>query len=226
MSTLTKKIYIAGTVSGSGKSSLCAALLQQLLHHHSANQLAYIKPVTQCLAPQPVASFCEQQQIEHQAIGPVVLSPVLLQKCYQGDPELPSSLLAEAKAAVNNISQNKACCMVDGTGYPGVGSIAGVSNGQVAQAVEASVILVCNKVKTGDAIDTIDWMRRYFEYFSVKIDGIIFNQLSAQYYQQDADKLKNYYANYHSKLTVLGCIPQLESVTAENLGGYIHFTLS
>lgn len=201
MLTLNHKIYVAGAVSGAGKTSVCAALLNRLLPHCSADQLSYIKPVKQCIDPQLIKQFCQQRAIDHQDIGPVDLSPQLLQQCYQGEQSPTQSLLAKAIAAIESLSKSKRYFIIDGCGYPGVGSIAGVLNGQIAQAANASVILVCNKAKTGDAID---WMRRYFQYFSVAIIGIIFNKLSTSDYQSDSNKLKAYYANYYPQLNIIG----------------------
>ncbi|MGR9054045.1 MAG: hypothetical protein ACU84J_15495, partial [Gammaproteobacteria bacterium] len=59
-------LYIMGAASGVGKSTICAGLLAWLLTNgYSPGQLAYIKPMTQCVAKQPVGNFCEQTGIEH-----------------------------------------------------------------------------------------------------------------------------------------------------------------
>lgn len=215
-------LYIAGSISGAGKSSICAALLAKLLRDgYPAETLAYIKPVTQCLEPQMVAGFCQAKAIEAMPIGPVILSKPLLKQCYQEDNSLAKSLLSKAAFAIKKISHEKLYCLVDGVGYPGVGSIAGVSNGEVAKAINASVILVCNKTSPGDAIDTVDWMYHYFLAKHVKVIGIVFNQLPLNCYKKYVKKIQQYYQNNKTNLLLMAMIPQLKQVTIEQLSQYI-----
>ena len=71
----TKYIYVMGSESGVGKSTVCLGILAQLLASGFAtDQLAYIKPVTQCPEKQPVALFCEQQHIAYQDWNSLVFS--------------------------------------------------------------------------------------------------------------------------------------------------------
>jgi BioD-like phosphotransacetylase family protein len=71
----TKYIYVMGSESGAGKSTVCMGILAQLLASGLApNQLAYIKPVTQCIAKQTVALFCEQTKIPYDDIGVLVFN--------------------------------------------------------------------------------------------------------------------------------------------------------
>ncbi|MGR9101481.1 MAG: hypothetical protein ACU826_13040, partial [Gammaproteobacteria bacterium] len=69
----TKYLYMMGASSGVGKSTLCEGLLSQLLADgYRPDQLAYIKPMTQCLDKQPVTLFCEREKICHRGIGSIV----------------------------------------------------------------------------------------------------------------------------------------------------------
>jgi hypothetical protein len=69
----TKYIYVMGSGSRVGKSTVCLGVLAQLLMSGlSPKQLAYIKLVTQCTAQQTVALFCEQTKISYMDIGNLV----------------------------------------------------------------------------------------------------------------------------------------------------------
>lgn len=72
--------------------------------------------------------------------------------------------------------------MVDGVGYPAVGSICGVSNGDVAASLNAPVLLV-GKSGVGDAVDSYNLNACFFEARGVRVLGGVFNRIStAGYY--------------------------------------------
>ena len=58
-------------------------------------------------------------------------------------------------AAVDEIGRGKLITVIDGVGYPAVGSICGISNADIASAVGASVLLV-GKSGVGDAVDSFN----------------------------------------------------------------------
>ena len=71
--------------------------------------------------------------------------------------------------------------MVDGVGYPAVGSICGVSNGDVAAALGAPVLLV-GKSGVGDAVDSYNLNACFFEARGVRVLGGVFNRISTTGY--------------------------------------------
>lgn len=71
--------------------------------------------------------------------------------------------------------------MVDGVGYPAVGSICGVSNGDVAAALDAPVLLV-GKSGVGDAVDSYNLNACFFEARGVRVLGGVFNRISTTGY--------------------------------------------
>lgn len=71
--------------------------------------------------------------------------------------------------------------VVDGVGYPAVGSICGVSNGDVAAALNAPVLLV-GKSGVGDAVDSYNLNACFFEARGVRVLGGVFNRISTTGY--------------------------------------------
>lgn len=70
---IAQYLFICGDASGVGKSSISMGLLHGLLSHgYKAEELAYIKPCTQCEDIQLVTKFCEQHGIAHEGVGPVI----------------------------------------------------------------------------------------------------------------------------------------------------------
>ena len=171
-------LYVAGWGSGAGKSTTCMCLLKELLDRHPAKDLAYIKPVTQCESETEVSRFCKEHNVSQVGVGPVVFVPGFTTSVI-ADPEpakKKAELLTSVKNGVQQLSVEKQFVIVDGVGYPGVGSCCGVSNADVASILGFPVVLVAPP-GLGDALDTVDMMRVYFEAKGCVIAGVIFNKL-------------------------------------------------
>jgi hypothetical protein len=150
------RLFISGDRSSVGKSTTCQYLLASLLQLGlSAHELAYIKPVTQCEAEQSVVQFCQEQGISCQGIGPVVFYKGFTRAYLDGTTETSSELLESVHKAVEDISEGKKLVLIDGVGYPSVGSICGISNADTAKVLQAPVILV-SKSGVGDAVDSFN----------------------------------------------------------------------
>ena len=137
------QVFISGDKSNVGKSSVCLSILASLLCEGiSPNDIAYIKPVTQCEAEQPITRFCKFLGITERSIGPVVFYAGFTRAFLNQETDDSATLLTSVQDAVKSISKNKKFILVDGVGYPSVGSICGVSNGEVAQTLRIPVILI------------------------------------------------------------------------------------
>ena len=64
--------------------------------------------------------------------------------------------------AVSELAKGRRVVIVDGVGYPAVGSICGVSNAQIAARLSAPVLLVGPK-GVGNAVDSHNLNASYFE---------------------------------------------------------------
>lgn len=81
------------------------------------------------------------------------------------------------KAAVHeNSGPARRLQLVDGVGYPAVGSICGVSNADVAKTLEIPVLML-GKAGVGDAVDSYNLDTNFFRTYGVSILGGIFNKL-------------------------------------------------
>ena len=66
--------------------------------------------------------------------------------------------------------------VIDGVGYPSVGSIVGCSSADIAEATGANVLLV-GKPGVGDAIDSYNLCAAFFEARGLPVLGAVFNKL-------------------------------------------------
>jgi BioD-like phosphotransacetylase family protein len=116
-------IFVAGDRSQVGKSSSCLGLLGTLHEKlgYKSEDLAYIKPVTQCEGTQLITRYCEEKGIAHVGIGPVVFFSGFTRSFLQGEQGTTDDLLRTIQKSVENLSREKKIVIVDGVGYPAVG---------------------------------------------------------------------------------------------------------
>ena len=173
----TKYIYVMGSESGAGKSTVCMGILAHLLASGlSPDQLAYIKPVTQCIAQQRVALFCEQTKIPYLDIGSLVFRKGFSKDFIDGLTKRSDELIADVLASIIDIGNGKKVVIIDGVGDPSVGSVVGISNVDVALSLPCSVIFV-GKPGIGAAIDNTVLCVSFMQLKGLKNIGIIYNKI-------------------------------------------------
>lgn len=129
------RIFVAGDRSNAGKSSVCLGMLGHLLSiGYPPSSLAYIKPATQCESPQLIQAFCEEKGIACVPVGPLVYFKGFTRAFLAGETEPTAQLLRKAGEVVDQVARGKRLVMIDGVGFPAVGSICGTDNAQVALA--------------------------------------------------------------------------------------------
>ena len=221
------RIFIAGDRSQVGKSSVCLGLIGSLLKMgYPPSLLAYIKPATQCEATQLVAQYCDKVGVGNRPIGPVVYYKGFTRAFLAGETEETSQLLAEAGRSVDDIAQGRRVVIVDGVGYPAVGSICGTDNAAVAAACGRFVdgskssrvpipVLLVGKSGVGDAIDSYNLNATYFESNNVPVLGSVFNRLSLDgfYSLENCKKaIESYFEQYRPDKQPFGFIPEVRGI--------------
>jgi len=203
-------LFVSGDRSGVGKSSICLGLLGSFLSMgFPPNFLAYIKPCTQCEDIQLVSKYCEAKGIAHQGKGPIVFYQGFTTECI--DEENPEKgvqqRLEKVTEAIRQISAGKRIVIVDGVGYPAVGSVSGVSNAQIARAIGAPVLMV-GRPGLGNAIDSFNLNLAYFENFGVEVLGGIWNNIpemeSYHTYENCKEYVTKYYRKFNPKIGIYG----------------------
>mmetsp|Transcript_19943 Transcript_19943/g.29851 ORF Transcript_19943/g.29851 Transcript_19943/m.29851 type:complete len:343 (+) Transcript_19943:85-1113(+) len=213
-------LMISGDRSQVGKSSVCLGILGSILRKKLAlpSEIGYIKPSTQCEKPTLISKFCVSNSIHSVPIGPVVYFKGMTRSFIDGQYKTASEMLSEIKEKVSKLSKGKKFVIVDGVGYPSVGSVTLTSNAHVAKKLGIPVILV-GKRGTGDAIDSTNINVAYFEHNGVKVLGSIFNKIVQSKYT-NLDTMKKYVGGYFSKFVphhkVYGYIPQIDSLIKAN----------
>ncbi len=206
----TQYLYVMGAESGVGKSTICLGILAQLLASgFSADQLAYIKPLTQCIEKQPVAQFCEQKNIQHRDIGSLFFSKGFSKDFIAGLTQGSAELLAEALAAIAAIGQGKAVVIIDGVGDPAVGSVVGVANVDVAAALACPVIFV-GKPGIGRALDNTVLCVSFMQSKGLDNIGVIYNNIPEEAYPEIKRHVSKRLPELLPEVSLLGFIGNLK----------------
>jgi len=173
----TKYLFVMGAESGTGKSTVCVGILAQLLASgYAPNQLAYIKPVTQCIVKQTVAQYCEQTKIPYLGIGYLVFKKGFSRDFIDGLTKRSDELLVNVVASILSIGKDKDVVIIDGVGDPSVGSVVGVSNVDVAMSLPCHVLFV-GKPGIGAAIDNTVLCVSFMQNKGLNNIGIIYNKI-------------------------------------------------
>ncbi len=218
----TKYLYVMGAESGAGKSTVCLGILAQLLaSEFDAAQLAYIKPVTQCVAKQPVALFCEQRNISYRDLGSLIFNKGFSKDFIAGLTPDSDALLSEALAAIVAIGQGKALVIIDGIGDPSVGSVVGVSNVDIAAALSCRVIFV-GKAGIGKAIDNTVLCISFMQQQGLANIGLIYNKIPCSAMTEIKTHLSKRLPELLPGVTLLGFIGN-DAINADNAYGFDAF---
>jgi len=228
---------VAGDKSNAGKSTISLGLLSALLEAgFSPSDIAYIKPVTQCVSSTLTARYCEAKGIAYEHIGPLVFyrgctRSLLDEQLYPSNstnstdstdgggkrraaPADANELVLKCAAAVERISKGKRLTLIDGVGYPSVGSIVGCSSADIAIACRAPVLLV-GKAGVGDAIDSFNLCACFFEARRVPVLGAIFNKLPPSGFyglQKCGEYVRKYMRIARPRQRVYGLLPASEAL--------------
>jgi dethiobiotin synthetase len=207
------KIFVSGDRSKVGKSTVCLGLIGSLLRlGYKAVDIGYIKPATQCEKVQLVARFCRHNGIKCCDIGPILFYSGFTREFLKGNTETAEELLQKAKEKVDEIAQGKKIVIVDGVGYPAVGSICSVSNASVAKAIGAPVVLI-GKNGVGDAVDSFNLNATFFESHQVPVLGGIFNRFPSEGYyglENCRESINRYFQQYQPHKKIYGLLPEIK----------------
>jgi dethiobiotin synthetase len=176
----TTYLYVMGAASGAGKSTVCMGVLAHLLSvGFKPEHLAYIKPITQCVAKQTVALFCEQTGIPYLDVGPLVFTQGFSRDFIEGKTKNSEALMADVLDSIHRIGLDKRLVVIDGVGGPAVGSIVSVSNVDVALSLTHCKVIFVGIPGIGSAIDNTVLCVTFLQSKGLSNIGIIYNNISA-----------------------------------------------
>jgi len=209
-----KNLFVAATSQHIGKTTTTLGLVKSFMN--AGVNLGYCKPVGQQYVniqnhkvDKDTVLFSDLIDFE---IDPLLHSPVIFTK---GTTEAlldnPNAfafqpMIEYAKKELNNLHE---LTLFEGTGHPGVGTIANLSNARVAKILDAGVIMVVEG-GIGSTIDMLNMTTALFREEGVEILGVIVNKVIPA----KAEKVELYLDKWLSRnnLKLLGVLPYDETL--------------
>lgn len=204
-----KNLYVAATSQHVGKTTSTLGIAASF---KKANiNTGYCKPVGQrhidlkgSVVDKDAVLFADLLKLD---IEPKIHSPVIIGKGatvkFLDNPEEYDlkKLICNARDQLNS---NHDAVIYEGTGHPGVGSVANVSNAQVAKLLDAKVVMVVEG-GIGNTIDRLNMSAALFREYDVPIIGVIVNKVIPS----KMDTVKNYVGKWldRNNLNLLGVVP-------------------
>jgi len=204
-----KNIYVAATSQHVGKTTSTLGLVSSFMNR--GYSVGYCKPVGQKFldvqnlrVDKDTVLFADLINFD---IVPELHSPVLLgpgaTELFLDNPDnfhLAEMVLAAAEALEKKNEIN----IFEGTGHPGVGSVANLSNARVAKLLNAGVVMVVEG-GVGSTIDMLNMTTSLFREENVPIIGVIINKVIPE----KKEKVRHYVGKWLEKqnLKLLGILP-------------------
>ncbi len=204
-----KNIYVAASSQHVGKTTCTLGLVSCLMKN--GINVGYCKPVGQkfldfknLFVDKDTILFSDLINFD---IEPAHHSPIVLPGNVVRDYiEKPQSdeLCAQILAARYELNRKHDVTIFEGTGHPGVGSVAGISNARVAKILNAGVIMIIEG-GIGSTIDMFNMCTALFREQDVPIIGVIINKVMAD----KVDQVRQYVGTWleRQQIPLLGLIP-------------------
>ncbi len=225
-----KNIYVAASNQHVGKTTSTLGLVSCMMQ--KGVNVGYCKPVGQkfldlhnLFVDKDTLLFADLIDFD---ISPEIHSPVVLpSSTVRQLIDEPQSMGFEQKIinAKNHLNSVHDLTIFEGTGHPGVGSVAGLSNAQVAKMLDASVVMILEG-GIGSTIDMFHMCSAVFREQDIPIIGLIINKIRPD----KIDKIARYLKTHMGRLNipVLGLVPYdeclaypLMSTVADSLKGTV-----
>lgn len=239
--TYPTTVFVLGTERNIGKTVTSIGIISTLLsteHGYAIDDIGYIKPVGQQTVKVTghagarldldkdavlLTALLGVQCTDLESLSPVVwrggTTAALIDQAAAGDAAQPrEQMLERIRAAYRHVAQGRRVVIAEGTGQPGVGSVSGISNADVINAlrgmgVPVFVVLVA-RGGIGSTIDEIFPYIMTLDHVGCRLDGLIINGVTPAKMDKVRHYLQSYYARvfpqlYGHYLTVQGAPPIL-----------------
>lgn len=204
-----RPLYVAATGQHVGKTTSTLGLITGILE--KGYDVGYCKPVGQKhilingqTVDKDVILFAEMLRFN---VDASIHSPVVMgrgfTKSYIDDPD-KYDLQGRIINSANILNDRHQIVVHEGTGHPGVGSVADVSNADVARLLNAGIVMVVEG-GIGNTIDKLSLSLAQFKQYEVPILGIIVNKVRPD----KLDQVRYYVGKKLNqlKLDLLGVVP-------------------
>lgn len=244
MTSYPRTIVVLGTARDVGKTITSLGIIGKLQspeQGYKLEEIGYIKPVGQQTLTVDlengqhieadkdavvITSLLGTENPGYEYISPVIwrggLTASFIDEASKGDPvEGQRKLLDKIREAYEKVAAGKRVVVVEGTGQPGVGSVAGVSNADVINMLrDMGVPVFVILVTEGGIGSTIDEVWPYLMATSnmgTRIDGLVINGVIPD----KIDKIRRYLEAYYGHIFMPLYGQYLRSLPLPPIIGYV-----
>lgn len=182
---MCKKIFVAATGQHCGKTTTSLSLIH--IARRKYKRVGFIKPMGPKLASFKgrdidvdaaliAQVYGMEEDLEH--MSPVVIRPHTTRDVLEGKID-PSTMLQQIKDAVAILEKKCDFLIIEGAGHAGVGSVVGLSNADIAAALDAPVMIVAGG-GVGSVIDDISLNLALFRAAGAEVRMVLPNKLIAE----------------------------------------------
>lgn len=216
-------IFVLGTQRHVGKTVTSVGVIAKLLspdYGYTVDEIGYIKPVgqqaVQVTNPDGqalsvdkdavlVTSLLGLQVPRYEITSPVIwhsgLTADFIDDQIGLNPQMsPDHFMQHIRRCYEQVAEGKKVVVVEGTGQPGVGSVGGISNGDVINLLrEIGVplyVLLVTRAGIGSTIDQVFPYLMAMDRLGARIDGIIINGVLPD----KLDKIQHYLGSYYQQV--------------------------
>ena len=222
----TKRIFIAATRMNDGKTTTSLGLYSAL--NDGEKKIGYIKPVGQRFVDVNGEKIDEDSflltetfdvSVPIQAMSPIVVDKDFTKNYLDDSASIYPKIVNRLCRSFDRAAYEKDYIIIEGTGHAGVGSVFDLSNAEVANILNAKVIIVASG-GIGRPIDEIALNQALFEKAGADIIGVIINKVQSD----KLDFIKHYCGQALKKmnLKLLGVIPENAKLSEPSLSQIIH----
>ncbi len=215
-----KKIYIAATGQHKGKTTCTLGLAANF--QSQGYKVGYCKPVGQQhleingqLADKDAVLFGSTLgfEVNPPLHSPVVLASGMTTRFIEAPDEF--HFAEDILYAARELESSHEVVVYEGTGHPGVGSVIGLSNAQVAKLLGTDAVVIAEG-GIGKTIDRLNMSLALFREEGVKIRGVIINKVHVDKY----DRVKTALEKHLDKMGIplLGVLPYDKSMSFPIMG--------
>jgi len=215
---MTDSLLVTGTEESIGKTGIALALAR--LASEDGASVGYMKPkgtrlesnVGKTLDADPMLAreLLELDEEMHE-LEPVVYSPTFVQQAIRGR-ENPDDVADRVREAYEDIAAERDLVLVEGGGGPATGSVIDLTDRDVADLLDASVVLVAGYEEPWDVDETL----AYAESLGNRLAGVVFNGVvDGAFDDLETDVLPFLEGR---GIPVLGVVPRVQELAGVTVG--------
>ncbi|NHN40423.1 phosphotransacetylase family protein [Halorubellus sp. JP-L1] len=183
---MTDSLLVTGTEDSIGKTGVALALAR--LAREDGASVGYMKPkgtrlesnVGKTLDADPMLAreLLDLDEEMHE-LEPVVYSPTFVQQAIRGR-EIGDDVADRVREAYEGIAADRDLVVLEGGGGPATGSVVSLTDRDVAEIVDARVLVVAKYAEPWDVDETL----AYAESLGDRLAGVVFNAVPDQAYDE------------------------------------------